>query len=78
MGCGVGGRRGSHLLLLWHKPEATAPIQPLGWEPPYAMGAALEKDKKKKYAHTHTYTYIYITLGSSHLGPAVNKSDWHP
>ena len=28
---------------------ATAPIRPLGWEPPHAMGAALEKtDQKKK------------------------------
>ena len=26
---------------------ATAPIRPLGWEPPYAMGVALEKTKKK-------------------------------
>jgi len=27
---------------------ATAPIRPLAWEPPYAMGASLEKTKKKK------------------------------
>ena len=27
---------------------ATAPIQPLAWELPYAIGVALEKDKKKK------------------------------
>ena len=26
----------------------TAPIQPLAWEPPYAIGSALEKDKKTK------------------------------
>ena len=25
---------------------ATAPIGPLAWEPPYAVGAALEKTKK--------------------------------
>ena len=25
---------------------ATAPIRPLSWEPPYAMGAALEKAKR--------------------------------
>ena len=37
------------LALLWLlcRLEATAPIRPLGWEPPYAMGTAL-KDKKKK------------------------------
>ena len=27
---------------------ATAPTGPLAWEPPYAAGAALEKDQKKK------------------------------
>ena len=25
-----------------------APIQPLAWEPTYAMGAALQKERKKK------------------------------
>ena len=48
MSCGVGHRHGSNpvLLWLWHRPEATAPIRPLAWEPPYAAGAVLEKDKK--------------------------------
>ena len=27
---------------------ATAPIRPLAWEPPYAMGVAIEKPKKLK------------------------------
>ena len=36
------------LLWLWCRWAATAPIRPLAWEPPYAKGAALEKDKKKK------------------------------
>ena len=46
---GVGLRRSSdpELLWLWHRPVATAPIQPLVWEPPYAKVAALEKTKKK-------------------------------
>ena len=35
-------------MLLWYRPVATALIQPLGWEPPYAAGAAL------KHTHTHT------------------------
>ena len=63
MSCGVGCRRGSDpaLLWLWRRPVATAPIQPLAWEPPYAAGAAQEiatttttkKDqKKKKKKHT--------------------------
>ena len=44
MSCGVGCRRGSDpaLLWLWRRPVATAPIQPLAWEPPYAEGAAQE------------------------------------
>ena len=45
MSCGVGGRRGSDLALLWlwRRPAAVAPIQPLAWEPPYAKGAALKE-----------------------------------
>jgi len=48
--CGVGCRRGSDpaLLWLWCRPVATAPIQPLAWEPPYAVGAAQRNSKKKK------------------------------
>ena len=45
-GCGVGCRPGSDLAFLW--PEATAPIQPLAWESPYAVGSALKRRKKKK------------------------------
>ena len=37
---------GSDLTLLWLWPAATALIQPLAWEPPYASGEALEKAKK--------------------------------
>ena len=56
MSCGVGRRHGSDpaLLWLWRRPVATAPIQPLAWEPPYAAGAAQEiatttkRQKKKK------------------------------
>ena len=42
---------GSDPLLLWlgHRPEATAPIRPLAWEPPYAMSAVLEKIKTQKF-----------------------------
>ena len=38
------------LLWLWCRPAAVAPIRPLAWEPPYAMGAALEKEKKLKHS----------------------------
>ena len=36
------------LLWLWRRPAAAALIQPLAWEPPYAVGAALKSKKKKK------------------------------
>ena len=36
------------LLSLWHRLAATAPIRPLGWELPYAVGVDLKKTKKKK------------------------------
>ena len=36
------------LLWLWRRPAAVALIRPLAWEPPYASGAALERQKKKK------------------------------
>ena len=47
-GVDLGGRRIIKKLWLWHRPAATAPIRPLAWEPPYAMGAALEKAKRQK------------------------------
>ena len=50
MSCGVGCRCSSDqaLLWLWHRPAATAQIRPLAWEPLYAMGAALKRQKTKK------------------------------
>ena len=32
------------LLWLWHRPAATAPIRPLAWELPYAVGAPAPKE----------------------------------
>ena len=48
--CGVGCRRSSDLALLWLwcRPAASAPIQPLAWESPDAMGVVLKRQKKKK------------------------------
>ena len=50
MSCGVGRRCGSDavLLWLWHRLVATAPIRPLAWEPPHAMGVAQELAKRQK------------------------------
>ena len=52
LSCGVGCRRGSDPTLLWLGLwlVATAPVEPLAWELPYAVGVALkiQKTKKKK------------------------------
>ena len=48
MSCGTGHRCGSGLVLLWHRPLAIALIRPLAWEPPYAVGADLKRQKTKQ------------------------------
>ena len=50
MSCGVDCRQGSDpaLLWLWLWPAAMAPIRPLAWETPYAMGAAQEMAKRQQ------------------------------
>ena len=48
MSYGAGRRHSSDLQLLWHRLAAVAPIRPLAWEPPYAVGVALKKTKDKK------------------------------
>ena len=40
-------RLGSHIAVALARPAAVAPIQPLAWEPPCAMGAALKTKKNK-------------------------------
>ena len=59
MSCGVGRRRGSDLALLWlwRKLAAIAPIRPLAWEPPYALGVALKRQK------THTKKILATLVG---------------
>ena len=56
MNCAVGHRRGLDpaLMWLWRRPAATALIRCLAWEPPYAMGAALEKSKRQKQTNKKT------------------------
>ena len=50
MSCDIGYRCGLDTVLLrpWSRMAVTAPIGPLAWEPPHAMGTALKKKKKKK------------------------------
>ena len=66
-----------HCRELWCRSAATALIRPLAGEPPYAMGAALERTKDKtkqkppedkEYQMDHKYIpypklqYVYLTL----------------
>ena len=66
MSCGVGHRRDLDplLLWLWRRPAATAPIGPLAWEPPYAVGVALKKQKDKKKNHPTHITGINYSPSS--------------
>ena len=54
MSSGVGHRRESDptWLWLWCRPVAKTPIRPLAWEPPHAVGAALEKARRQKQKQT--------------------------
>ena len=56
MSCGVGRRPCSDptLLWLWHRLATAAPIRPLAWEPPYAVGAAQEIAKRQKQTNKQT------------------------
>ena len=55
MSRGVGHRGGSDPELLWLlcRPTAVAPIQPLAWKYPYALGVVLRRQKtKQQQQHT--------------------------
>ena len=84
MSCGVGRRRGLDLALLWlwYRLVATAPIRPLAWEPPHAMGAAPEKtERPKKKKKTKKETIIQkdtctsmITAAMGTTSMSINRS----
>ena len=52
------------MLWLWRRTVATAPIGPLAWEPPYAMGVAQRNSKKtgkkKKRRDKEAVSVLYI------------------
>ena len=58
------------LLWLWYRPVATALIRPLAWKPPYAVGAALEKDKKTKKKK------ILICSNNIDAHPLTKQNEW--
>ena len=50
---------------LWCRPLAKAPIRPLAWEAPYAVGAALkikERKKKKLFHMSHDGTCFHFLV----------------
>ena len=55
MSCGVGHGCGSDPMLLWLWPAVVAPIPPVAWKLPYAMGMALKsktiKNKARRRSH---------------------------
>ena len=69
--CGLGRRRSldSALLWLWCGLAAAAPTRPLAWEPPYAVGTALEKAKrqKKKKRRTQIFHVLLAIVYGRHV-----------
>ena len=76
MSCGVVCRHGSGpaLLWLWYRLVATAPIGPLAWEPPYAVGVAQEMSKKKTKKRYILYPHIQVCL---HVYVQEKRSEGH-
>ena len=48
---------------LWCRPVAAAPIQPLAWEPPYAVGVALKRQEKNERAEWRKYLQTVCDKG---------------
>ena len=63
------------LLWLWCRLAATAPIQPLAWELPYAAGVALKK-KKSIYRYRYRKREREIKLLISHKVKSVVSNDF--
>ena len=74
--CGVGGRHGSDvtLLWLWCRPAAVALIQPVAWGLPYIMGAALKK-KDKRTARRKRGKNCCRHQGGKHWGRGNSQCD---
>ena len=59
MSCGISHKYSSDpaLLWLWGRLAAVVLIRPLAWEPPYAMGVALKRQKTKKKSTFYLYRF---------------------
>ena len=47
------------MLWLWYRPATVAPIGPLAWEPPYAVGVALKIKKRKTKQNKKTIASVH-------------------
>ena len=82
MSGGVGHRCDSDptMLWLWCRQVAAAPIVPLAWEPPYAVGAALknktkkERKKERKKEKKKKISKGMILLQKNYLGSKANST----
>ena len=77
MSCVVGHTCGSDpmLLWLWRRPATTALIIPLAWEPPYAMGEALKRQKIRRRRRREIKERILFTIESERIKyPGINLS----
>ena len=80
--CGVGRRCGSAptLLWLWCKPAAVARVSPLAWEPPYAAGAGLKKQKPKKKREKYKSLAKVLLVHTVNMNPISTtplNQNWH-
>ena len=65
------------MLCLWHRQVVTAPIGPLAWELPHAVGAALKIQKtKKQNKNTNRLTDTEKTLVVSKGERGESGMDW--
>ena len=76
--CGIGLRHtlDPALLWLWRRSAATAPIQPLAWELPYAMGTALKRQKKFKKKFKKLCIFVWVAEWHKSASKWLPPSSW--
>ena len=70
--CRLQMRLRSGVVWLWCRPAAAAPIQPLTWEPPYAVGVALKRQKEKRLRTINVESNVDILAQVFYFGDDKN------